>query len=337
MRVAYFDFLNVAACIAVLCLHHNGIVHQGPSNPAWASALVAEVLFYWAVPIFYMLTGATLMSYRQRYDTRHFLVARFKRTFIPFLFFSVVWSIKNILMGEHEYLNSINWINGFLNTEFCGVYWFFWTLFAIYAVLPIFSLISDRPRVLRYFVFIAFSYFSVLVPILKFIGVDTIYSGASIAVPISTMLLGYLIATDNTPFLSRHRYWVYTAGIASLVLRYVYTYYYSVTSGEMDRFFFTYNYFTAIIPAIAVFLGAKSMFSRIDLTHSNAVNTLRTLSSLSFGVYLLHPFVLAGYSFLHLDYSSIVVRVLLIPITYALCAFATYIAKKIPYLRILIP
>lgn len=27
-RIFYFDLLNIAACFAVICLHHNGIVHE---------------------------------------------------------------------------------------------------------------------------------------------------------------------------------------------------------------------------------------------------------------------------------------------------------------------
>lgn len=52
--------------------------------------LAIEVLFYWAVPIFFMLTGATLMRYRERYDTKTFLLKRFQRTVIPFLAWSTI-------------------------------------------------------------------------------------------------------------------------------------------------------------------------------------------------------------------------------------------------------
>lgn len=69
-RVVYFDVLNIVACIAVLALHHNGIVHWFKVDTnAWKQALIFEVLFYWAVPIFFMLSGATLFNYRDKYST----------------------------------------------------------------------------------------------------------------------------------------------------------------------------------------------------------------------------------------------------------------------------
>ena len=77
-RILYLDVLNIFACFAVLMLHHNGIVHNYNVNSlAWKQALIFEVLFYWAVPIFFMLTGATLVSYREQYSTKVFFTKRF--------------------------------------------------------------------------------------------------------------------------------------------------------------------------------------------------------------------------------------------------------------------
>ena len=66
-RVLYFDILNIFACFSVICLHHNSIVHSFMGDTAWKQALIVEVLFYWAVPVFLMLSGANLMNYRERY------------------------------------------------------------------------------------------------------------------------------------------------------------------------------------------------------------------------------------------------------------------------------
>ena len=67
------DSLNIAACFSVIALHCNQMVHTWQPGKNWLLALLIEVLFYWAVPVFLMLTGATLMRYRDRYDTKTFL------------------------------------------------------------------------------------------------------------------------------------------------------------------------------------------------------------------------------------------------------------------------
>lgn len=71
--IAYLDVLNILACLAVLFLHHNRIVHYYDIHTiAWKQSLAIEVLCYWAVPIFLMLTGITLMNYRDKYTTHEF-------------------------------------------------------------------------------------------------------------------------------------------------------------------------------------------------------------------------------------------------------------------------
>lgn len=71
--VTYFDVLNIIACLAVLILHHNGIVWQFSKSWSWRISLLVECAFYWAVPIFLMLSGATLMNLQRKvFDTDFF-------------------------------------------------------------------------------------------------------------------------------------------------------------------------------------------------------------------------------------------------------------------------
>ena len=34
-RILYYDMLNIAACIAVIALHHNGLVHVFTGDSVW--------------------------------------------------------------------------------------------------------------------------------------------------------------------------------------------------------------------------------------------------------------------------------------------------------------
>ena len=71
-RVVYFDILNIIAMIAVVSMHCNVIVHNNPNIRAWNTSLIVECICYWAVPVFCMLSGATLLNYRKKYDTKTF-------------------------------------------------------------------------------------------------------------------------------------------------------------------------------------------------------------------------------------------------------------------------
>lgn len=89
-RVAYLDILNILAIIAVVSLHMNGIVHINPNIRAWNTSLLVECIMYWAVPVFMMISGATLMNYREKYDTKTFFKKRFMKVFIPFIFWALL-------------------------------------------------------------------------------------------------------------------------------------------------------------------------------------------------------------------------------------------------------
>ena len=144
-RVLYYDVLNVLACISVVCMHSNGYIHSFIKDDWWWVRVLIEVICYFAVPVFFMLSGATLLDYRQKYSTKIFIKKRFIKTFCPFLFWSIffyslylfknreeVFLLKEILMnftmGKIPYTN----------------YWFFIPLFLLYAFIPFFALMIER-------------------------------------------------------------------------------------------------------------------------------------------------------------------------------------------------
>ena len=73
----YIDTLTILSCIAVVYLHANGIFWTHPSGRLWLTSNVIESFFYFAVPVFFMISGATLLEYRQRYSTLTFIKKRF--------------------------------------------------------------------------------------------------------------------------------------------------------------------------------------------------------------------------------------------------------------------
>lgn len=85
-RILYFDLLNICACFGVIALHCNALAHSFANTWEWRQALVVEVICYWAVPIFFMLTGATLIDYRKKYTTRTYIYKRVLRALMPWLF-----------------------------------------------------------------------------------------------------------------------------------------------------------------------------------------------------------------------------------------------------------
>lgn len=86
-RVAYFDVLNILATISVVWIHFGNEVHWYDGSKVWYWCLFIQVVCYWAVPVFFMLTGATLMNYQEKYSTKEFYLHRVKRSLLPYLVF----------------------------------------------------------------------------------------------------------------------------------------------------------------------------------------------------------------------------------------------------------
>ena len=150
-RILYLDLLNIFACFAVLMLHHNGIVHNyDVTTLAWKQSLAFEVLFYWAVPVFFMLTGATLMRFLEKYSIREFFIKRLVKTFLPFLFFSFALSIYFYSRGEYRPNSFQEFLSDIFMTRVPEgwAYWFFLPLFSLYTLLPVLSFLRNNKKIL---------------------------------------------------------------------------------------------------------------------------------------------------------------------------------------------
>ena len=65
----YIQILGVIACLAVVAMHVNGCFWQFSYDRYWITANIIECICYFAVPIFFMISGATLLNYRKRYTS----------------------------------------------------------------------------------------------------------------------------------------------------------------------------------------------------------------------------------------------------------------------------
>ena len=117
-----------------------------PKGSTWVTANFLETFFYWPVPVFFMITGATLLDYRQKYSTKIYFVKRIRKTVIPFIVWSIIAALINIFYAPQGNSNDILMIvNNIVNTTYLdSVYWFFFPLFSVYLSMPIFSALTEK-------------------------------------------------------------------------------------------------------------------------------------------------------------------------------------------------
>ena len=103
-NVFYITVLNVIAALSVVGLHTNGCFWQFSKERWWFTANIIESVLYFSVPVFFMITGATLLDYTKRCDTKTFFIRRLKKNVIPFIFWSLV-----ALLFRIYFFNNISW------------------------------------------------------------------------------------------------------------------------------------------------------------------------------------------------------------------------------------
>lgn len=343
-RILYFDLLNIAACFFVVVLHFNVSSHWYYESPKYLFSLFCECAFYWPVPIFLMLSGATLMRYRERYDTKTFFKKRLARVLVPFLAWSLLLIPLQVELGLMEApIGPRSLVTAIFQTKVMQVYWFFTPLFAIYLAMPVLSCMTDDKfrRPLWYAVIVGFVTSAVLPPLCALFGIGY---NSNLIPPLFTgfgifPVLGYL--TSTTDFSKRQRYVIYALGILSIVIRFFVIY---LGRGVADEgkpdyaVLWSYTSFAGVLPGLAVFVGFKHVRWKFFLRNPKALKIVATASSCSFGIYLIHmiPIEFCEHFIAGVNYT--VPWILFgAPVTYTLCLLVVWAVRHAPVLRRLFP
>jgi len=324
-RISYFDYLNVFSCFSVIALQCNGIFHTYTRDGLWIFSTIIQVLLYCAVPIFFMLSGATLLEYRKRYSTKEFYQKRIRKTVVPYLFFTVVLfyvlhiAIRYKKSGEVKYS-----VLEFLQMVIDGSvphanFWFFVPLFMIYLFMPFLSSIatSTNKRKMIFFIGIMIL-FSSIYPILA-----ECFDFKTITPPICGYalyaFLGYFLHKYDFERNNRILTTICIIGLISFVVRFVLLLQFADCRIDLLMSYFGLY---AIVPSIALFMLFKRFLTNVK------GEKIIVLSSLSFGVFLIQGFVIDEIQSIlqRMNINAIFVQTIGIIIVYALCCCIVYIS-----------
>ncbi len=344
-KTAYLTLLSVISMIAVVILHANGCFWAFSTERYWITANVIECVFYFAVPVFFMISGATLLDYRDRYDTKTYAKKRVMKTLVPFLF----WTLFGVLFQIYV-LKGLSWsdlsftglIDAVLNTRYTTIYWFFRVLFALYVVIPLLSLIPKEKKV-KVFSWGALILFcaSSLIPFCLTVfhtGIEWPMDPGSPTNYLIYLFLGYVLSrTELSPAVRRTSYVLAAMGLVVHILG---TYYASMDAGKIVQDYKGYVNLPCLLYAVGVFLFFKQHGNRI--MGSFVGKPVRAMASYSFTVYLLHWYLLCLIQKVAVHFGVIVdtalwYRLGAVVVIVPLCMAIGWIVRKIPVLRAVLP
>lgn len=332
----YINLLAAFSCLAVVFLHFNGIFWSHPKGALWVESTIIETIFYFAVPVFLMITGITLIDYRERCSTREFFIRRIKRTVVPFVIWSFIaylWVNRHV---DHIDLSPLHIAKGIVFHRFISIYWFFIPLFAIYLSIPVLSLIQSKIKCFTYMAI----YFLVTVSIgevLADCNIDVIPKGLHLPVCGGFLiypLLGYVL--HNISIGAKGRFAIYLAGILATIAHFYVTAYIPNADGSINCLLKGYLKFPAVLQASAILVFAKYNTSFImDTLHLRKIVDYIKPTTLS--IYLVHIYCYHAMCSLFMDKTSPAQYMTGAVVCFALVVLAVRGLQRLPYGKYFFP
>lgn len=334
-RKNYIVVASVISALAVICLHTNDFWTFRYSL-GWVVSNFIESVFYFAVPVFFMITGVTLFDFSSRYSTIKFFKKRINRTVIPFLFWSVLAIPFSILLLNMQYDLSIkNILSMIFQTKIVQFYWFFIPLFVVYLAIPVFTKMAKNLKieVFKYCILLTFIINYILPFCFKIFNIEynpnfvfSIGTGY-----ISYCMIGYLI--DNTEIKPQHKKLIYGFGIIGFLLLFLGTWILSYHDGMINSIFKEYLNFPAFMYSAAVFLFFKDFFNKRELN-----KMISFFSEETFNVYLLQYFFIS-YIIVHHSgwFGNVMLRFLAGIVLFVVISILSKLLKRIPGIKYVLP
>jgi surface polysaccharide O-acyltransferase-like enzyme len=336
-----FDVLTIIACFAVVFLHCNNTVYNVSNTTEWKISLFNQSIALWCVPVFFMMTGANLLGYRSKYSTKEYFKKRILRTLIPLLFWSTIQMIRGLITGSLVIGSIQDFINIFTQGTAEPTYWFFYSLFAVYLIIPIISAIDliKHRQTLWYLFSLCFIGVAVIPLLKEFAGI--MINGslfANFAGHLGYVILGYLLST--TTITKHRRYLIYFLGVLSSASIFFGSYYLNIILNhgpELNKLFMTFSSLSNYMMSVAVFVFICSINWAVIINQSSAA-LISKIAQLSFGIYLVHKLVLYAANYLFdFDERKVLYKTLGAIVLYLSSAIIVAILKKIKYVQKIIP
>ncbi len=335
-RLAWVDFLRVVGAFLVVLAHIEG----------WGDGPVLAKSFFYiisrtAVPIFFMISGYLLLPKQE--DWWMFLKKRAAKIIIPFLVWSIIYDVywNEAFVESGVTLAAIgDMFLRILRGPRASHLWYLYSLIGLYLFTPILRLFvaNARNRDLLYFIGLWFLVYPILNIAQEFtdlrIGFDLQYATGYVGYFLLGLYLGRLQTTPRLLW-SAFGLFLASAGFSFAV------FFFHIPPEDNELVFRSYPSLNVILMACSVFVLLKAVGEKYP---ARFLAPLRVFSDASFGTYLVHFLVLYWISLgwralgFQTQVGASYIVIPLVTVIAFLVSFAiTYILRKIPIVRSIVP
>ncbi len=288
-RKIYLDIIRVIACIMVVCMH-SPIPGDSASNYG-PFLVLSSYLTAPAVPLFFMVSGALLLPCKEGVSAIDYLKKRISKIIGPTLCFTALymaWDIYNTNPDTKTIITNV------LSIPFCvqghGVLWFMYTLIGLYLLIPIVSqwIRNASKKELEFYLILW--------------GITLMYPFIEMVLRVETKPIGILYYFTGYAgyFLLGHYLSKYDVSLKVLVplavLMLPMPLVSKVLGWNVDFYAaFWYLSITVAIMTAACFSLIKKVMGDTHKIDGVLGKFVETTSNLSFGIYLVHIFLMRAF------------------------------------------
>lgn len=339
-KIQYFDTLRALATVAVIIIH--------VSSPVLKMTYLREMDFWWignifnsfmrfAVPMFLMLSGATLLH--KNYSLSEFYKKRLVRVFIPLIFWMIVywlyrWIMLSPKLQPHIFSDISRWaVNLFLNEGVSKHLWYVYMILFLYIFIPFISKIVQKANNIYLLVFL-FAWivlcmltYNLNLSFYKWTG-DYQYKLLGYLEYSGFLVLGYFLSQIKLNFKGNKSIY-FLAYLITVAISALVAYFVSKHDHQLNLRIYSYFSFNTIIQTVALFMFVKEIHIKDNILEK----IMTTISAYSYGIYLVHIIVI-GVLFRNGIYWSFANPLISLPLLTVFVLISSwliiYLIRKIP-------
>ena len=348
-RIVFLDYMRVIACFMVIMVHScefffidgDNIGIRNLNDGFWVS--IIDSAFRCSVPLFVLISAFLLVPVTT--NTRIFLHKRLMRVVVPFIIWSVLYATLPYIWGEmraEDVIDSILHLTYNFNAA-SGHMWFIYMLIGLYLFMPIISPWLEKVGKKGELYFLALWFLSSFFPYLRnFVGdvYGESYWNEYNMLWYFSGFLGYLVLAH---FIRYHLQW--SSRTRLIIGTILYLIGYSVTaliwynriptSLTLQQLELSWRFCTPNV--IMMSFGAFIIIQTIFINKKRENPVIKDISILSYGIYLMHIFILgATYNILGNILPTQWTILLVGSVTFILCYIISKIISYIPYSKYII-
>lgn len=302
-RVVFLDYLRVIACFMVILVHacefyyigDGGIEFRQPGDRAWVAWIDGALRE--SVPLFVMASSYLLVPLTM--TTGQFLRRRFARVFVPFAIWSVLYAVIPVVTGtvEGNVADRLGRLLYSFNDD-SGHLWFIYMLIGVYLVMPVISpwlrQASKREELAFLAIWGVSTLWGYLQPWLGNIWGKALWNDFH-ALYYFSGFIGYVVLAH---YIREHVKWTLRksllVGLPLIAAGYLVTggLFYQHTGVSSDYFYGEQSWCFCTINVAMMTLGCFLIMRHITFTGRWLYRPVLSVSRLSYGIYLMHIFIL---------------------------------------------